>query len=252
MEQQFFKNTKYEILTPNGWEDFDGLIINRNVNKPSKKITTQEGNVIIATDEHLLYSKGKEIHAQECTVGMYLDCADGSQIISEIEEVIMTDTCDIFNATNHKIYANGFISHQCDELAFVPPRMAREFWTAIQPTLSTGGSCIITSTPNNNEDQFATLWYGANKNVKEDGTKVPGGVGTNGFKPVIFTWDAHPERGPEFEEEYRALLGDIKFEREFNCVIHNSILNLSNSKGEKLQISIGDLYLELKLSQEQR
>ena len=34
-----------------------------------------------------------------------------------------------------------------DEFAFVPPNKATEFFTSIQPVLSTGGSCIITSTP---------------------------------------------------------------------------------------------------------
>ena len=36
----------------------------------------------------------------------------------------------------------------CDEFAFVnPPNKAKEFWTALSPTLATGGKCIITSTP---------------------------------------------------------------------------------------------------------
>ena len=34
-----------------------------------------------------------------------------------------------------------------DEFAFVPPRIANEFWTSLSPTLATGGKCIITSTP---------------------------------------------------------------------------------------------------------
>ena len=39
-----------------------------------------------------------------------------------------------------------------DEFAFVPQRIASEFWTALSPTLATGGKCIITSTPNSDED----------------------------------------------------------------------------------------------------
>ena len=34
-----------------------------------------------------------------------------------------------------------------DEFAFVRPTIAKEFWTAISPTLATGGKAIITSTP---------------------------------------------------------------------------------------------------------
>ena len=33
-----------------------------------------------------------------------------------------------------------------DEFAFVEPNIAKEFWTSLSPTLSTGGKCIITST----------------------------------------------------------------------------------------------------------
>ena len=50
-----------------------------------------------------------------------------------------------------------------DEFAFVKPRIASEFWTSISPTLSTGGKCIITSTPNSDEDQFSQIWRQANK-----------------------------------------------------------------------------------------
>jgi hypothetical protein len=56
-----------------------------------------------------------------------------------------------------------------DEFAFVRPSIAKEFWTAITPTLSTGGKAIITSTPNSDEDQFAFIWKGANKTEDEFG-----------------------------------------------------------------------------------
>ena len=68
----------------------------------------------------------------------------------------------------------------CDEFAFVqPPDKAKEFWTSLSPTLSTGGKCMITSTPNSDEDQFALIWKEANKRFDDYGNdKI---VGTNGF-----------------------------------------------------------------------
>ena len=58
----------------------------------------------------------------------------------------------------------------CDEFAFVqPPEKAKEFWTSLSPTLSTGGKCMITSTPNSDEDQFAMIWKEANKRFDEYG-----------------------------------------------------------------------------------
>lgn len=46
----------------------------------------------------------------------------------------------------------------CDEFAYVSPTIADKFWTAVYPVLSTGGRCIITSTPNNDEDKFYKIW----------------------------------------------------------------------------------------------
>lgn len=105
----------------------------------------------------------------------------------------------------------------CDEFAFVPPNIAAEFWGAIQPTLSTGGSCIITSTPNNDEDQFAQIWHGANQTIDEFGDEIPNGVGVNGFKAIKVTWDKHPDRDEEWAKKFRSILGDAKFKREFEC-----------------------------------
>jgi hypothetical protein len=67
-----------------------------------------------------------------------------------------------------------------DEFAFVRPSIAKEFWTAITPTLSTGGKAIITSTPNSDEDQFAFIWKGANKTEDDFGNTTE--VGVNGFR----------------------------------------------------------------------
>lgn len=48
-----------------------------------------------------------------------------------------------------------------DEFAKVQPNIQDDFWMSIMPTLSTGGRCIITSTPDTDEDKFASLWFAA-------------------------------------------------------------------------------------------
>ena len=103
----------------------------------------------------------------------------------------------------------------CDEFAFVRPTIGREFWTAISPTLATGGKCIITSTPNSDEDQFATLWKGANKCFDEFGN--PTEVGVNGFKAFRSYWTEHPDRDEKWAAQQRAQLGDERFRREMDC-----------------------------------
>lgn len=101
-----------------------------------------------------------------------------------------------------------------DEFAFVQPRIAREFWTSISPTLSTGGKCIMTSTPNSDEDQFADIWREANKTTDEFGNDT--GLGKNGFFAYKADWRQHPERGEEWAEQEISRIGMEKFRREHN------------------------------------
>ena len=103
----------------------------------------------------------------------------------------------------------------CDEFAFVRPTIAQEFWTSITPTLSTGGKCIITSTPNSDEDQFAQIWKGANKCVDEFGNATE--LGINGFKAFRSAWQEHPDRDEQWASEMRAQLGEERFRREMDC-----------------------------------
>ena len=102
-----------------------------------------------------------------------------------------------------------------DEFAFVRGTIAREFWTALSPTLSTGGKCIITSTPNMDDDQFAQIWREANKNVDEYGNESD--IGKNGFAHFLATWIQHPDRDEEWAEEERNKIGEERFRREHNC-----------------------------------
>jgi hypothetical protein len=91
-----------------------------------------------------------------------------------------------------------------DELAFVDPTVQEDFWTSISPTLSTGGSCIIASTPNGDNDVFATLWRGAE-------------VGSNGYFPIHIAWDEPPGRDEKFRQIEIAKLGELKWKRDYEC-----------------------------------
>jgi hypothetical protein len=103
----------------------------------------------------------------------------------------------------------------CDEFAFVRPSIASEFWTAIAPTLATGGKCIITSTPNNDEDQFAQIWRQANKRLDEYGNETE--LGVNGFRAYRSKWQEHPDRDEKWAEEMKSQLGEERFRREMEC-----------------------------------
>ena len=76
----------------------------------------------------------------------------------------------------------------CDEFAFVQPNIAEEFWTSISPTLATGGKAIITSTPNSDEDTFATIWKESQDLFDSYGNERTDGLGRNGFHGFMAEW----------------------------------------------------------------
>jgi len=103
----------------------------------------------------------------------------------------------------------------CDEFAFVMPNIAEEFWTSISPTLATGGRAILTSTPNSDEDTFATIWKSAEDTFDEHGNERE--LGRNGFHAFRAHWSEHPDRDEKWKEEELGRIGEEKFRREYGC-----------------------------------
>lgn len=132
----------------------------------------------------------------------------------------------------------------CDEFAFVqPPEKAKEFWTALSPTLSTGGKCMITSTPNSDEDQFALIWTEANRKFDEHGNETV--LGVNGFFPFFAHWSENPFRDEAWANVERAKIGEERFRREFDCeflIFDETLINtihLSEMKGMDPVMTMG-------------
>lgn len=69
---------------------------------------------------------------------------------------------------------------------------------------NTGGSCIISSTPNGSVNLFAQLWR-----------KWKSGRGA--FKGMYVPWDAPPGRDEAFKKEKIETLGKEKWEQEYEC-----------------------------------
>lgn len=99
-----------------------------------------------------------------------------------------------------------------DEMAFVPHSIQEELWTSLSPTLATGGSLIIASTPNGDTDIFSQIWRGANTFIGEDDE-----CGVNGFKPLKVLWHSVPGRDEKFKQQEMAKIGEIKFRQEYDC-----------------------------------
>lgn len=132
-----------------------------------------------------------------------------------------------------------------DELAFVDHSIAKELWTSLSPTLSTGGKCIITSTPNIEDDQFADIWFNANKLTDEYGNETE--IGPNGFKPFFSDWKSHPDRDEAWAVAERNAVGEEKFKREHECLAQNSIITLRDKTTNKIfTTTIGNFYNSVK------
>lgn len=93
-----------------------------------------------------------------------------------------------------------------DEFAFVRDSVQQEFWTSMAPTLATGGSCIICSTPNGDSNIFAQLWRGARLKIDN-----------NGFIDVEVRWDQPPGRDGAFKQRETANIGETRWLQEYEC-----------------------------------
>jgi len=121
-----------------------------------------------------------------------------------------------------------------DEFAFVRDSIQEDFWSSISPTLSAGGACIITSTPNGDTNIFAELWRGALLGA------TAAGIGSNGFMPVQVAWNEPPGRDEKFKQEQISKIGDIKWRQEYLCEFLSSDPLLFNT------ISVANLYGQVK------
>jgi hypothetical protein len=126
-----------------------------------------------------------------------------------------------------------------DEFAFVRPNIAAEFWTSLSPTLATGGKCIVTSTPNSDDDTFATIWSGAINTFDEFGNETD--VGINGFKGYMSIWDQHPDRDESWADGEIGRIGEERFRREHQCITGNSVVTIKMPDGKIRKVTMLEL-----------
>jgi len=79
-----------------------------------------------------------------------------------------------------------------------------KLWAGLQPTLSTGGDCIIASTPCGVGNVFHKIYSEAEQNL-------------NDFNPIVLPWDVHPERDLEWYEKECRSLSRREIAQELNC-----------------------------------
>ena len=87
-----------------------------------------------------------------------------------------------------------------DEAAFIDKMT--EFWMAIYPTISTGGSAFILSTVNGMANLYYELYHDAE-------------LGKNNFHTIDINWREHPEYTEEWAEETRSNVGERAWLQEY-------------------------------------
>lgn len=241
----FIENTDYEILTPAGWKDFRGITVTEN--KKTVTLTFSNNFEITCTPNHHFFINDEKKYAKDLNIGDIIDTkmGDGSilDIIYNDDEIDVYDIVEVNHETHQFLISRCFITKNCDELAFIEPNITSQFWNSISPTLATGGKAIITSTPNTDEDLFATIWKEANNKFDEFGNETE--LGINGFFPYLADWRAHPERDEKWAAQERAKLSDAEFEREYECKFisfEETLINpifLSEMRGINPKLNMG-------------
>ena len=105
---------EYKILTPNGWENFDG--VRKIENQQTLDIILENGVKINCTYDHKIYIDLFQcVEARILNVGDYVYTKDGLEKITEINDGGIKDVYDILNVgTNNNFYSNDVLVHNCE------------------------------------------------------------------------------------------------------------------------------------------
>ena len=103
-------NSRYKILTPSGFQSFDGIIKNK---RNTIQISFVDDSNIIVTENHRFIDNDKEIIAGLLSNGDVLN----GKIIVDIISYGEIDVYDPINVDNGNLYySNDLISHNCSFL----------------------------------------------------------------------------------------------------------------------------------------
>lgn len=213
-KQIYYKNTEYEILTPDGFQHFDGLL--ETLDKDVIKLVDYN---LICTPDHKLKIDGNFVEASSLN----------HEKLYKKENVY-----DIVNAGKENVYIvnNSLISHNCmflDEIDFITLKMWESFYKSIFPVVSSSvhSRIMICSTPMGRR-QLHSIWQGAI-------------TGTNNYHPIRVTWRDVPGRDEAWREKALADLGgdEMAFRQEYEVeFLGSSIEYISYSVLEKVEKSI--------------
>lgn len=195
----YLKNNEYEILTPSGYSEFEGVL--KKSTSILFTIKFNDDTYIKCTENHLIkYTESDFLEACHVMIG---DEVFGNKIITDIQyEEGNFEVYDPINVLlNNEYYSNSVISHNCAFISTVD-----EIWTSAQQTLATGGGAIILSTPNGVGNLFHKIW-----------TETENSGKNSQWKGIKLKWDVHPERDSTWRELQTQLLGEKDAAQECDC-----------------------------------
>jgi hypothetical protein len=230
---EVYKNDRFEILTDEGFKDFEGIIIGDN---PDKIILTFEHNIkLICTFKHKITLADKTFcFAKDLNIGDSI--YSGIKLINKEYITNKEPVYEILEVKDtHRYFVNNILSQQClllDEAAFIPVEFMDSFWESVFPVISSSkrSKIFMLSTPNG----VGNLFF----NTYNDAT-----LGKNDWHHERVDWWEIPGRDEKWKETtMRALGSEEAFLQEFgNCIAGSSILNVKINE-ESVSMSIKELY----------
>jgi hypothetical protein len=177
MSKDFYTNTNYEVLTPDGFKDFAGVSLMGH--NPVWRIETDSGLFLECTHDHKIYVNFIE-HKQvsSLSVGDTICTDAGTDPIISITDTGKTeDVYDLIEVNDgHRYYANGILSSNCQFIAFEETLIASSMLAQLD-----GANPIRT--------ESQVRWY---KNIDPQCTYVIGldpSMGTGGDNAAIQVWE---------------------------------------------------------------
>lgn len=213
--KKFFKNTKYEILTKDGFKDFDGIFIGENKNKILLQFESKKS--LLCTSKHkLMVNTNDYKFANELKIGDILFNNEKiSNIQTFINDELMYEFLEIKD--NHTYFANDILCHQCiiiDEMAHIEDHLIEEFWASVIPVISSSkkGTTKIfaVSTPRGTGNKFHEIYTAAERGEANEGSVT--------WHAEKIDWWEIPGRGKKWKADMMAALGGDEhlFNQEFN------------------------------------
>jgi len=214
---KIYKNNNFEILTDEGFKDFDGIIIGNNLNKILLEFEKNDIKTkIVCTPKHKIFIGPKKYkYAKNLNIndlvwnGLKIT---NKKIIKNNEKIY-----EILNVhDNHRYIVNKtLLCHQCliiDEMAHIPEHLIKDFWNSVIPVISShrGTKIICVSTPNGTGNMFHKIYTESERGELQQ------------WHHERIDWWEIPGRGKKWKiEMMEALAGENKnFEQEFgNCFL---------------------------------